>query len=31
LSKPIVTYVGKINLIQDRRDLILLTDSLEVK
>jgi len=31
MLKPIVTYVGTINVIQDYRDLILLTDSLEVK
>ena len=31
MLKPIVTYVGTINDIQDRRDLMLMTDSLEVK
>lgn len=28
---PIVTYVGTINVIQNRKDLILVTDPLEVK
>jgi len=31
MLKPIVTYVGTINDIQDRRDLMLITDSYEVK
>ena len=30
MLKPIVTYVGTINDIQDLRDLILITDSFEV-
>lgn len=30
MSRPIVTYVGKIDAIQDRRDLILVTDYSEV-
>jgi hypothetical protein len=31
MLKPLITYAGIINDIQDRRDLILITDSLEVK
>ena len=31
MLKLIVTYVGTINDIQDRRDLMLITDSLEVR
>ena len=31
MLKTIVTYVGTINDIQDRRDLMLITDSFEVK
>jgi len=31
MLKPIVTYIGKINVIQNRKDLILVTDSFEVK
>jgi len=31
MLKPVVTYVGTINDIQDRRELMLITDSLEVK
>jgi len=31
MLKPIVTYVGTINVVQSRKDLILVTDSLEVK
>ena len=31
MLKPIVTYVGTINDIQDRIDLMLITDSFEVK
>ena len=31
MLKPNVTYIGSINDIQERRDLILITDSLEVK
>jgi hypothetical protein len=31
MLKPIVTYVGTINDIQDRRDLILITDYFEVQ
>ena len=31
MLKPIVTYVGTLNVIQNRSDLILLTDSLDVK
>ena len=30
MLKPIVTYVGTINDIQDRKELMLITDSLEV-
>jgi len=30
MLKPIITYVGTINDIQDRRDLKLITDSFEV-
>ena len=30
MLKPMVTYVGTINIIQNRKDLILLTDSLDV-
>jgi hypothetical protein len=31
MLKPLITYVGTINDIQDRRDLMLITDSFEVK
>ena len=31
MLKPIVSYVGTINDIQDRSDLMLITDSFEVK
>jgi len=31
MLKPIVTYVGTINVIQDRRNLILLTDPFEIE
>jgi len=31
MLKPIVTYFGTINAIQERKDLMLITDSLEVK
>ena len=31
MLKPIVTYVGTINVIENRKDLILVTDLMEVK
>ena len=31
MLKPIVTYVGRISVIENRKDLILVTDPVEVK
>ena len=31
MLKPIVTYVGTISVVENRKDLILVTDALEVK